>query len=35
MTRIILEMLARRAGYRPDEDDTDNDLWMIIRMRSK
>lgn len=34
MTRDILEMFARSVGYRPEQDDTDNDLWMIIVMNS-
>lgn len=35
MTREMLELFARSVGHRPEQDDTDNDLWMIINMKSK
>jgi len=33
MTRAQLEALAREVGYEPTEDDTDDELRMLIHER--
>lgn len=34
-TRAELELQARRVGYEPERDDTDTDLILAIRLRSR
>lgn len=30
MSRQELEVACRSVGYEPEQDDTDNDLWMVL-----